>query len=95
MIDSLIGGDASANIDATLESLATITKRLEQDGELLRWIAGEARRGTSSWPRPDFARPSTRPTPSWGSWTATGATGREKLICSSPSWRTSPGRWTC
>ena len=45
MIDSLIGGDASANIDATLESLATITKRLEQDGELLRWIAGEGPSG--------------------------------------------------
>lgn len=45
MIDSLIGGDASANIDSTLESLAIITTQLEQDGELLRWIMGDGPSG--------------------------------------------------
>ena len=45
MLDSLIGADSSENIDSTLASLATITKRLEQDGQLLQWVIGEGSTG--------------------------------------------------
>ena len=41
MLDSLLGSDSSDNISSTLDSLAVITKRLEQDGELIQWVLGE------------------------------------------------------
>lgn len=41
MLDGLIGSDSSDNISSSIESLAVITKRLEQDGELLNWVLGQ------------------------------------------------------
>ncbi|MDG2201783.1 MAG: hypothetical protein P8K80_11455 [Phycisphaerales bacterium] len=41
MLDSLLGSDSSDNISSTLDSLAVITKRLEQDGELIQWVLGD------------------------------------------------------